>query len=75
MTGLECCMGRDVQPNMGLGLFNHTEQGTMEEHETLIHMDIPLLSEFKGEQDEQWHLVLIADKTKSGFQPHLRTYQ
>eukprot|EP00957_Ditylum_brightwellii_P043673 3310766-Ditylum_brightwellii.AAC.1 len=45
----------------------------MEEDDNLKHVVIPLLGEFKGEQGEPWHLVLIADKAKSGFQPRLWT--
>eukprot|EP00957_Ditylum_brightwellii_P154107 11728389-Ditylum_brightwellii.AAC.1 len=47
------------------GLLVHIEQGTVEEHEEMRHVVIPLLGEFKGKQG----------KTKSGFQSHLWTDQ
>eukprot|EP00957_Ditylum_brightwellii_P082662 6285451-Ditylum_brightwellii.AAC.1 len=56
-------------------LLEHADQETVEEHEELRYMVIPLLGEFKGEQGKWWHLVLIADMTKSGFQPRLWTDQ
>eukprot|EP00957_Ditylum_brightwellii_P071444 5431047-Ditylum_brightwellii.AAC.1 len=58
-----------------LGLLEHADQGRVEEHEELRYVVISLLGKFKGKQGKWWHLVLIADKAKSGYQPRLWTHQ
>eukprot|EP00957_Ditylum_brightwellii_P089132 6787442-Ditylum_brightwellii.AAC.1 len=46
------------------GLLEHSEHG-WEEEEALRQVVIPLLGQFKGEQTEHWHLILIASHTAS----------
>eukprot|EP00957_Ditylum_brightwellii_P137321 10468990-Ditylum_brightwellii.AAC.2 len=41
------------------GLIQHKNDGKFEEKEDLKHVIIPLLGEFKGEQGERWHLLMV----------------
>eukprot|EP00957_Ditylum_brightwellii_P192536 14659213-Ditylum_brightwellii.AAC.2 len=52
------------------GLLQHILNGKKEPKD-LRHIAIPLLGEFKEEQGEKWHLLLLADETVSGFKPRL----
>eukprot|EP00957_Ditylum_brightwellii_P141193 10757190-Ditylum_brightwellii.AAC.1 len=54
------------------GLLQHLQDGKTEDLEKR-HVVIPLLGEFKGELGERWHLLLLADTTKSRFKPSIWT--
>ena len=49
------------------GLLNHIKDGTYHDDKVNPHVAIPLLGCLKNEWGEQWHLILTASVTRSGF--------
>eukprot|EP00957_Ditylum_brightwellii_P060023 4557070-Ditylum_brightwellii.AAC.2 len=51
------------------GLLEHADHRKHEQHGKFKHVFIPLLGKFKGEQREQWYLLVITGQTVQEFKP------